>query len=348
MYLQRRHALSTAPAQLQGMHTMSGAAPGWVGSAGDGQTHRSVQGHTATFMPSRAHTRPLSADQGRGAVSFDDARPAKDDSATSSAPAVCAATPTGSAPLSPWPQQVGSDAQPAEAPWMGTVARVGSGGAAVGAPAGFGSAMSAVAMDVSEGSETVTGCALADMPEEGPLYEGMRAPDIPEQPFAIDVGPAGDRCCLIRCHQPCCAAAALADGVVMAHVSRQRGPSCCRLEVNVQLSCRTEPLPSPFTRKGPPAATPETAAGRASQMLGLQEAARSSVQARSMEVGIRPNADDAPGPPTASQSLEPASSIPDKIMIGQRARRVTRVGKHGAFCGATVRLSGYCGGRTPS
>lgn len=38
----------------------------------------------------------------------------------------------------------------------------------------------------------------------------------------------------------------------------------------------------------------------------------------------------AKGPPTASQSLEPTTSIPDRILIGQRTRRATRVGKHGA------------------
>ena len=93
-------------------------------------------------------------------------------------------------------------------------------------------------------------------------------------------------------------------------------------------ACRTEPLPSPFTKPAA-AARLDTAAGAATR-LGPAGAAGGEVQALSMEVDMRPTADDAPGPPTASQSLEPATSIPDKIMIGQRARRATRVGKHGA------------------
>ena len=53
--------------------------------------------------------------------------------------------------------------------------------------------------------------------------------------------------------------------------------------------------------------------------------------ARSMDVAVQPNASGEYGPPTASRSLEPATSIPDRIMIGQRARRTARVGKHGTL-----------------
>lgn len=102
-------------------------------------------------------------------------------------------------------------------------------------------------------------------------------------------------------------------------------PALCRHHV----LCRTEPLPSPFTKAADaaPAVGVGTAGGDVGPGLGTNDR---QLLARSMEVERRPVLAEGKGPPTASQSLEPAASIPDRVTIAQRARRTTRVGKHGA------------------
>lgn len=333
MYLQRRHALSTAPPQLPGMATMAGM------QASSGRPQQ--QGYTATFMPASA-TQHLVEEQGR-AASLDGVRPSRSQGTTASAPAVSPAVgpervSTGSAPASAQPH---GDTHEVQVPWVGTRMHSSGDGAVVGGPAGFGSTMSAAAGDGSIRAQHAAARLLADMPEEGSVPDGSaaaHAPDVPTHPFAIEVGPVDDRCAAdyTSCTPAC--------GMERAeHLQSMKTARTCTTAAGLcpQELCghhvmrRTEPLPSPFTATA--ASAPAAGVGAAGGSVGLgQGTSDGQLLARSMEVALRPTLAEAQGPPTASQSLEPATSIPDRIIIGQRARRATRVGKHGTACRASM------------
>lgn len=200
MYLQRRHALSAGPAQLQGMATLSGC-----GTHASGGIPQPVQGHTATLMPARARTQPLAEQRARMA-SLDGVRPSKNEGASASVPALNA---TAEEPVryssgvsgEVAPRLPHANTEGGQAPWAGTFVRPGGEGVAVGGLAGFGSTMSAIAGDGSIRAQAAAACVLAGAAEgAGPGSEAVGpAPAIPTGPFAISVGPPDDRCATAGC-----------------------------------------------------------------------------------------------------------------------------------------------------